>query len=56
MKLYYISVILMTCLGTVIAQGMDGLPDCAVYIPMIETFGHCSLISSFSWDGPKIVC
>ncbi|KAE8414940.1 hypothetical protein BDV36DRAFT_298567 [Aspergillus pseudocaelatus] len=29
MKLYYISVILMTCLSTVIAQGMDGLPDCA---------------------------
>ncbi|KNG87267.1 putative CFEM domain protein [Aspergillus nomiae NRRL 13137] len=29
MKLYYISVILTTCLSTVFAQGMDGLPDCA---------------------------
>ncbi|KAB8241011.1 hypothetical protein BDV35DRAFT_91188 [Aspergillus flavus] len=29
MKLYYISVILMTCLSTALAQGMDGLPDCA---------------------------
>ncbi|KAB8269601.1 hypothetical protein BDV30DRAFT_242284 [Aspergillus minisclerotigenes] len=29
MKLYHISVILMTCLSTALAQGMDGLPDCA---------------------------
>ncbi|KAE8376819.1 hypothetical protein BDV26DRAFT_227655 [Aspergillus bertholletiae] len=29
MKLFYISVMLTTYLSTVLAQGMDGLPDCA---------------------------